>query len=342
MILEQSLNMREASFYEKKKDFVKCTACKHYCNIKENSYGVCGSRKNVKGKLFSLNYAKPVSISLDPIEKKPLYHFLPGSRTLSLGFLGCNFRCAFCQNYEISTKKGEEAELLLEKNNPITPQKAVDYALEREAKSIAFTYNEPVITIEYCLDVMKIASEKGIKSVFVSNGYASEETIKALKNKLDAINIDLKAFNEEFYKKICGAKLENVIETIKSFKKMNTWIEITTLLIPNKNDSEEELKELASFIAGLDKKIPWHISAFTPMYKMNYLESTPLKTMEKASEIGKEAGLKNVYTGNIRGEGNTYCACGALLIERNGFSSFVKKLKKGKCEECGKKIAGVF
>jgi len=307
---------------------------------------------------------------LDPIEKKPLFHFLPGSQTMSIGFLGCNFKCDFCQNYDLSCTKGPALEKALSGANyaqEVSPQKFVEIARESPAKSIAFTYNEPVISAEYNLEAMKIAKSlqgKELKCVYVSNGYASAEQIKALTKthrtkaiakkssggaRLDAINIDLKSFNSEFYKSVCGARLEEVLKCIKAFHKAGAWVELTTLLIPGKNNSPEELKQIAHFISKLDKKIPWHLSAFHPMHRMSDLPPTTAEETISAIKIGKEEGLKFVYGGNIgaRGVEDTSCPkCGSILITRSRYETAIVGLKtkkeKGKCYSCGEKIPGVF
>ncbi|MDD3084190.1 MAG: AmmeMemoRadiSam system radical SAM enzyme [Candidatus ainarchaeum sp.] len=334
----------ENVLFEKKDGFVECKVCNHYCKIRENSYGFCGVRKNVNRKIVLMNYAKPVSLCLDPIEKKPLYHYLPGSNTFSIGFFGCNFKCDFCQNYDISTTKGLEVEKSLSKLEKISPKNFVELALKKNAKSIAFTYNEPTISIEYCLEAMEEAKKRGLGTVFVSNGYASKESVGLLKGKLDAINIDLKSFNPIFYKKVCGAELEKVLETIKLFKKIGVWVELTTLIIPTKNDSKEELKEIASFIKSVGKEIPWHVSAFTPMYKMSNLQRTNIEKIEEAIKIGKEMGLQYVYSGNCHSDNeNTFCKkCNSLLIKRSYYDVKVIGLKKNKCLNCGEKLEGIF
>jgi pyruvate formate lyase activating enzyme len=329
---------------------IKCLACRHYCIIPEGSFGMCGVRKNEAGKIKLVVYAKPCSMNLDPIEKKPLFHYLPSSKTLSIGFFGCNFKCDFCQNFDITFVRGIGAEKDSMLLNEVTPAKFIDFAKKEEAKSVAITYNEPAITVEYNLDVFIEAKkrENSIGTVYVSNGYESIEQINELvkgRGLLDAINIDLKSFNNDFYKKICGASLEGVLDSIKLFHKAGVWVELTTLLIPNQNDSDSEIKQMAEFILSIDKNIPWHVSAFFPIHKMKSTPPTSKESVENAVRIGKEAGLNFVYSGNVHNSKNesTFCPkCGALLIEREGFKSKVIGMNKNACAKCGEKIKGVF
>ncbi|MFA6420036.1 MAG: AmmeMemoRadiSam system radical SAM enzyme [archaeon] len=338
-------------FFQKEigtKSTIKCTACKHYCIIPENGFGLCGVRKNVKGIIDLVTHSSPCSLHLDPIEKKPLYHFLPHTNTMSIGFFGCNFRCDFCQNCEISFTRGTSAEIESKKIKKVSPNQFVSLAKQNKAKSIAITYNEPAISVEYNLEAIQIAHKNKLKSVYVSNGYVSEEQIVQLnkpKTKLDAINIDLKSFNSGFYQKTCGGQLEGVLDSIKSFHKAGTWVELTTLLIPGKNDSSEELKQIAKFVYDLDKNIPWHVSAFFPYHKMTNVPPTTDKEIVVATKIGKENGLNFVYGGNLNNTelSSTFCPkCGNLLIKRIGFESEIIGLEKDKCIKCGEKIKGVF
>ena len=339
---QSNMSMQKV-FFEKKGAVIKCTACRHYCIIPEGKFGICGVRKNVSGKIELITYSRPSGIHLDPIEKKPLYHYLPGSKTMSIGFFGCNFKCEFCQNYSISTSKGEMLEKNIRGFSEVNPKDFIKTAEDSGAGSIAFTYNEPTISIEYALDTFDLLDKekKKLGRVFVSNGYSSEETIKALKGRLDAVNIDLKSFSDEFYKKIVGGKLENVLKAIKSYYKAGIWVELTTLVIPNENDSKEELEELAGFIASVDKKIPLHIIGFFPMYKMAGHEPAGREQVERAVEAGKNAGLKYVYS-RLPGGENTYCSkCGEPVIKRSFYGTVEVLLKNGRCE-CGEKISGIF
>jgi pyruvate formate lyase activating enzyme len=337
---------------------VQCTACKQNCIIPKNNTGICGVRQNKDGKLYLLVYGKVASFNIDPIEKKPLYHFMPATDIFSLGTVGCNFACDFCQNWDISQitkdlknkllKEKKIADIDIEISNfgyDLPPEKIVEICLEKNIPSIAYTYNEPSIFFEYAYDTAKLANKKGIKNVFVTNGYETEEALKLLNPYLDAMNIDLKSFNDEFYKKICKARLQPVLDTIRLAHKLGIWIEITTLIIPTKNDSDEELKKIANFISNIDKNISWHVIAFHPDYKMTNVSSTGYDVLNKAYNIGKKAGLNYVYTGNILDDehSNTYCPkCNTLLIKRSGYSISIENIKNGKCLKCNEKIAGVW
>lgn len=279
---------------KEKNNFVRCLACSHKCLIPEGKTGICAVRKNIKGDLYLLVYNRLISEAVDPIEKKPLFHFLPGTKTYSVATVGCNFRCGFCQNYEISqSSKGGKIY-----GHETSAKKIVEVAIKTGCKSISYTYNEPIIYIEFIKEIATLAKKKGLKNIFVTNGYMSKEAFDYISDYIDAMNIDLKAFSDEFYKKICGASLNPVLETIKRVYKKKTHIEITTLIIPGENDSKEELEKIAKFISGLNKEIPWHISRFFPMYKMADKPITPLDSLKKAEKIGKKY-LKYVYLGNI-------------------------------------------
>ncbi len=344
--------MRECSLYKPLAGGkLKCTACAHYCVVSPGFSGACGVRKNVGGKLYLLAYGSPVSLCVDPMEKKPLFHFLPGQQILSLGTLGCNFGCDFCQNWDISQamkrarlEKGRELkeEDFFEETWP--PEKLVGYAADNGIPAIAFTYNEPGILHEYALDTFKLALKKKIRTVYVSNGFASREAIDAVSPRLDAINIDLKSFQDGFYRRVCKGRLEPVLDSIKRYHKKGVWVELTTLAIPGQNDSDAELRQIAEFIASVDKTIPWHVTAFHPDYKMTGTPSTPLETLLKARKIGLAAGLKFVYAGNVsHAESESTCCpqCKKMLIERKGYSvdSFGFT---GKCPSCKTRIPGVW
>lgn len=285
---------------------IQCQACAHYCQIFPGQTGLCGVRENEQGELKLLVYGRPCAVNIDPIEKKPLYHFLPGTKILSLGTFGCNFHCDFCQNWEMSqisrkdfADHGHGWKNFLSQIEYLSPDEVVQMAKENNLPSIAYTYNEPAIWSEYAIDIARLAKKEGIKNVYVTNGYLSEECIKFVAPYLDAANIDLKSFREEFYLKTCGAKLQPVLNSIKKLSAAGVWIEITTLVIPGANDSEEELKNIAEFIVSVDKNIPWHLSAFHPDYKITDRGQTELKTLERAKEIGHQVGLKYIYLGNI-------------------------------------------
>jgi len=335
--------MKEAMFYEKLDEKkVRCFLCAHHCVIKEDKRGICYVRKNIEGILYTLVYGRVVSMNIDPIEKKPLFHFQTGSTSFSIAAVGCNFRCEHCQNFEISQyPKLHEGEIL---GQHVTPEAIVEAARRNGCKSISYTYTEPTIFFEFAYDCAKLAHEKGIKNVFVSNGYTTPEATKVIAPYLDGNNIDLKG-NDDFYKKICGAKVEPVKDTIRLMKDLGVWVEVTTLIIPDYNDSEEDLREIAEFIKSVDPFIPWHVTQFYPTYKLTDKPRTPLKTLRRAKEIGFETGLKYIYEGNVPGEGgeNTFChQCKKLLIKRFGFSIIENRMKNGKCTECGAEIKGVW
>jgi len=337
--------MHKCILYKKKANKkVECQACNWYCNIPEGLTGICGIRQNKGGDLYLLVYGKAIAVHVDHIEKKPLFHFMPGTEIFSFGTVGCNFHCLFCQNWDISQiKLKDDSEVIGE---DLSPQDAVDYCLKNNIPSIAYTYNEPAIFFEYAYDTAKLAHKHGIKNVFVSNGYESKEALKKIHPYLDAINIDLKGFNEDFYKDICSAKLQPVLENIKRTYKMGIWLEVTTLVIPGKNDSDEELKAIAEYVASVSKDIPWHVTAFYPQYKMMDVPPTQSSTLERAYKIGKKAGLNYVYTGNIPGmeAESTKCPeCGELVIKRFGLDCDSCEVDdNGRCKNCNHKIPGVW
>jgi pyruvate formate lyase activating enzyme len=334
--------MKEAMFYEKLDEKkVRCFLCAHHCQIRDGKRGICYVRKNIDGTLYSLVYGKVISMHIDPIEKKPLFHFLPASTSFSLAAVGCNFRCEHCQNFEISQYPKEHEDI---PGNPVTPEDVVEAAARNGCESISYTYTEPTIFFEFAYDCAKLAREKGIKNVFVSNGYTTPEATRVIAPYLDGNNIDLKG-NDDFYKKLCGARVGPVKETIRLMKELGVWVEVTTLIIPDYNDSEEDLREIAGFIASVNPAIPWHVTQFYPTYKLTDKPRTPLKTLRRARDIGAEAGLKYVYEGNVPGEGgeNTYCpTCRELLVGRFGFSIGEIKIREAKCPKCGAEIEGVW
>ncbi len=334
--------MHKALFYEKKEKFIQCYLCPHNCKIPENKKGVCAVRENIDGELYTLVYGKAIAYHIDPVEKKPLFHFLPGSHIYSVGTVGCNMKCEFCQNWQISqSSKGKQGSI---SGIDMSPRDVVKNAIANNCHSIALTYNEPTIFFEYALDICKEAKKHNLKTVFVSNGFINKVPIGEISKYLDAINIDIKAFDDNFYKKICGASLQPVLDAVKQYHRNKVWIEITTLVVPGQNDSEKELSEIAEFIAFVDKNIPWHVSAFHPDYKMLDSESTPLQTLEKAYDIGKKSDLNYVYTGNVmRGRENTYCPnCKKPIIKRIIYNIVENNVKKGKCKFCNYDITGVF
>jgi len=334
--------MKEAMFYEKLADNrVKCHLCNHLCVIGENKRGICAVRENRDGTLYSLVYGKLVASGVDPIEKKPLFNFLPGTRSFSIATAGCNLRCLWCQNWHISQLKSDR----MIPGEDTTPEAVVDMATSHGCKTIAYTYTEPTIFIEFALDVMKLAHRAGIKNVFVTNGYISGEVLREIAPYLDAGNVDLKAFSDETYRKMCGAKLAPVLDTIRLYKELGIWLEVTTLVVSTVNDTEEELREIARFIADVGVEIPWHISRFHPQYMFPDAPPTKIEILHRAREIGIEEGLRYVYEGNIPGTGNenTYCyRCNELLIKRFGFDIVENHIENGKCCNCGAEIDGLL
>ncbi len=334
--------MKEAMFFEKLENKkVRCYLCRHRCVIEDGKKGICRVRENHDGILYSLVYKKLISDNVDPIEKKPLYHFFPGSTAFSVATAGCNFRCLNCQNYEISQlPKGQE----LIVGRDVAPEKIVDDALHYQCKSIAYTYTEPTIFFEYAYEIAKIAFQKSIKNVFVTNGYTTREALTAIKPYLHAANVDLKTFSDETYKKLCGARLEHVLDCIRSYKELGIWIEITTLIIPGINDSAYELRQIAEFIRSVGPEIPWHVSRFYPKYRLIDKPQTPVDTLRMAREIGFEAGLRYVYEGNIPGEGgeNTYCyTCKKVIIKRYGYQIIENNIVESRCPACDAAIDGI-
>ncbi len=319
-------------------DKIKCILCRHYCHLKNAQVGVCKVNKNENGKLKNLVYSHLSAYNIDPIEKKPLFHFLPGTLTLSLGTVGCNFACPFCQNWRISQSNN------IDKSVSTSPPQIVELAKRYKYSSIAYTYNEPTIFYPYAKDIGVLAKEQGIKNIFVSNGFQSPEVIRDMANWLDGANIDLKSWNEKYYKKVLKGGLEAVKDTLRLMVSEGIWVEVTTLLIEGDNDTQKELEEMASFIANeLGKYVPWHLSAFHPDYKMKEHSHTKIETLQRAYKIAKEAGLYYVYLGNVTLPQDTYCPkCGNLLIGRSGYNIAIDKIKSGKCPKCKREIEGVW
>ncbi len=336
---------KEAYLYEKIEDkAVKCNLCNHYCKIKPGKRGICNVRENKDGTLVSLVYEKIIATHVDPIEKKPLFHFLPGSASYSIATPGCNFKCKFCQNADIAQMPSDRKIIMGEK---ISPQAIVEDALATGSKTIAYTYTEPTIYFELACDTAKIAKENGIKNIFVTNGYMSKQTVSVIEPYLDGANVDLKAFTDDFYKKMCGARIEPVKETLKAMKSAGIFIEVTTLVIPGLNDDKHELENLANFIANeLGPETPWHVSRFHPTYRLTGTIPTPVDTLMAARDAGIKAGLKYVYMGNVPGTGgeDTICpSCKKTVIKRMGFYITDRKTNEnGICQYCGAQIDGVW
>ena len=321
---------------------VKCFLCNWRCLIADGKVGHCGVRKNTGGILYSLCYDHVCAANDDPIEKKPLFHFQPGTRSFSISTPGCNFQCVFCQNWQISQVALEKGII---EGRPYSPEDVVSAAIRTGCTSIAYTYTEPTIFMELCEDTGKLAKEKGLSNVFVSNGFMTNEAIDFAVPWLDAINIDLKAFSEDYYRKLCKARLAPVLDTIRYIAaNTNIWMELTTLIIPGENDSDMELRQIAEFIANeASPDVPWHVSRFYPAYEMNGKPATPPETLQRAYDIGKEAGLRYVYVGNLpgaKGE-STFCYnCGELLIERVGYMIKSNVVSNSACPKCDAIIAG--
>ena len=334
--------MKEAYLYRKLNDSrVRCDLCGHRCVIKDGEKGKCCVRKNSKGKLYSLVYRKLISENIDPIEKKPLFHFLPGSYSLSVATVGCNFKCFFCQNHQISQAPCESGII---DGEDTAPGEIIEHALKYKCDSISYTYTEPTIFFEYAYDIAKSARSHNIKNIFVTNGFMTREALDMVEPFLDAANIDLKSFSDKTYKEKIGGRLKPVLDNIIAMKEKDIWVEVTTLIIPGINDSKHELKSIAEFLVDIDMSIPWHISAYYPQYKSE-LPATGISIIEDTIEIGKGAGLKYVYGGNIRDSRyeNTICSgCGDTIIERAGFKIISNNLKNGKCSKCGEIIDGIF
>jgi pyruvate formate lyase activating enzyme len=321
---------------------VHCFLCNWQCEITDGKLGHCHVRKNIDGVLYSLNYDKLCAANADPIEKKPLFHFQPGSKSFSIAAPGCNFQCVFCQNWRISQMPYYQNDL---EGNGYPPEKIVEATLQSDCKSIAYTYTEPTIFMELCAETGRLAKQNNLSNVFVSNGFMTIEAIDFAKPWLDGINIDLKAFSEAYYHDLCKAKLKPVLETISYIaQKTDIWMEITTLIVPGKNDSEDELRSIAEFIAKeASVDTPWHVSRFYPQYKMDDASPTDAASLERAIDIGKEAGLRYIYVGNLPGARaeSTYCySCGILLIERTGYQVQRNVIDDYRCPQCGAEIAG--
>jgi len=331
----------DAMFWEESGEGrVRCNLCSHRCSVAEGSFGFCGVRRNEGGVLRTFTYGEVVSANVDPIEKKPLYHVLPGSQAYSVATPGCNFKCDFCQNWRISQLSYREGNL---GGKPMSPERIVEDAARRGCASIAYTYTEPTIFFEYAYDTSRLASQNGLRNVFVTNGYMTPEVLETAAPVLDACNVDLKSFSDSLYRQSCRGRLEPVLEAIRTMKRLGIWIEITTLVIPGRNDSEEELRSIAEFIAGVDPSIPWHVSAFRPEYRVQDIPATPVATLETALDIGAKAGLVHVYPGNVALPGDTKCAhCGETVVSRGGFGGKSSVTVEGTCPSCGSRVAGVW
>jgi len=335
--------MHKAMLWERLgEDKVRCFLCSHHCKIRKGERGVCGVRENAEGELVTLVYDKVIARNVDPIEKKPLFHFLPGTFSFSIATPGCNFRCLHCQNADISQMPHDSKVIM---GDPTPPEAIVETALRANCKSVSYTYTEPTIFFELAYDTARLAVKEGLKNVFVTNGYITREALDTIGPYLHGANIDLKSFKDEFYRKVCGARLEKVLDAIRYYHESGIWVEVTTLIIPGYNDDPAELRDIAGFIASIDKDIPWHVTQFHPTYKLFSQPRTPVEKLREARDIGMEEGLRYVYEGNVPGEGgeNTHCAgCGSLLIKRYGYIITESNHKHGVCPSCGERMPGVF
>ncbi len=334
--------MKEALLWDRiESDIVKCRLCRHGCVIKDQKKGICGVRQNLAGTLYTLVYDKVVSTNIDPIEKKPLFHFAPGSRSFSIATVGCNFRCSFCQNYSISQMPHDFGRI---EGESYSPAEIADLALQNNCRSISYTYTEPTIFYELARATMIEAKKRGLLNVFVTNGYMTRDMLDDAKGLLDAANVDLKAFNDDFYTHYCKAKREGVMDSLAYMKKLDIWVEVTTLLIPTLNDELDEVREMAKFICStLGAGTPWHVSRFYPRYKEQDLPPTDVRALAKVRQIGLDAGLNYVYVGNVPGDDGekTRCpSCSELLVDRTGYNIRKKAIKDGLCTKCGYRVEG--
>ncbi len=335
--------MMEAALYSKlDNNLVKCNLCRHDCAIADGKRGLCGVRENRGGVLYSLVYDKIISTNVDPIEKKPFFHFIPGTKSFSIATMGCNFRCTFCQNYSISQPPHESGEII---GQNIAPAQLAEMAVNLGCESIAYTYTEPTIYYELARDTMIQARKKGLLNCFVTNGYMSRAMLEDSRGLIDGANVDLKAFNDDFYRKYCNGKLKGVLDTLKFLRQIGVWLEVTTLLIPGLNDDIDEIKQLVRFIkAELGPHTPWHVSRFFPRYKETGIPPTDAVILRKIRQIGLDEGLYYVYTGNIPWEPGekTFCpGCSYTLIDRSGYTIKKYAIKDGLCPKCKYKVEGV-
>ncbi len=322
---------------------VRCNLCGHKCVIPAGEFGLCRVRENVAGSLKTHSFAALVALNVDPIEKKPLFHFLPGTRSLSIAAAGCNFQCEFCQNWRISQSPRER---LNGGGKAVSPRQVVTAAINHDCRSISYTYTEPTIFFEMAYETAKLAHERGIGNCFVSNGYMTPEAVETISPYLDAINVDLKAFRDETYRRVMKARLGPVLTCLRVLVEAGVWVEVTTLIVPGMNDSDDELRDIAAFIAGdLGRGVPWHVSRFHGDYRMTETPSTPIETLKRACELGAQAGLKYVYCGNVSGlaDENTYCpSCSRVLVKRVAFSIEDIAITGGKCPDCSEVVQGVW
>ena len=316
---------------------VDCFLCAHRCPIAPGKRGICRVRENQAGRLVSLVYGLAIAHHVDPIEKKPFFHFLPGSRAYSIATVGCNFQCGFCQNWQISQWPRKEGGAM--PGEPLPPHQVVKNAKAAGCASVSYTYTEPTVFFEYARDCGRLARAEGLRNTFVTNGYATAEAVEAMAGWLDAANVDLKAWSDDFYRRICKGRLEPVKETIRGMHGAGIHVEVTTLLVPGENDARADIEGIAAFLAGVSRDLVWHVSRFHPDYDMLDVAATPMETMEAALETGREAGLRFVYAGNVSGWQDTVCpACGATVIRRTGFAVATTNLRGASCGACGERL----
>jgi pyruvate formate lyase activating enzyme len=336
--------MREAMLYEKlPADRVRCHLCAHRCRLRAGQLGVCGVRENRGGVLVSLVYGRAIAVHVDPIEKKPLFHFQPGSRTFSIATVGCNFRCQHCQNWEIS-QYGHLHRGAALPGDDLPPETVVEMARSSGARSVSYTYTEPTVFMEYAFDTATLARRAGLRNVFVTNGYMTPEAVDLVAPVLDAANVDVKGLRDEVMKRELKARHAPVLECVRRLKARGVWLEATTLVVPGSNDSDDELRGIAEFLASVDPDLPWHLSAFHPDYQRLDRPRTPRRALDRAMQIGRRAGLRYVYAGNVwdaDGESTVCPGCGAVVIERRGFSVGRVRLAGGRCTTCDAAVVGV-
>jgi len=335
--------LKECSYYKKLENKkVHCQLCPQYCVISPDNYGKCKARKNIDGEFYSMIYAEPVSIAVEPLEKKPIFHLLPGTNVYSLGTTGCNLGCLFCQNWRISQAFQEDMPGI-----HMEPKEVVENAIREKCLSIAYTYTEPSIAWEYVYDTARLAKKKGLKNVTVTNGFVNSEPVKQLYKYIDAANVDLKGFTEEFYNSLCSARLQPVLDTLKLLDKLGAWIEITNLIIPGLNDDMKNIKKMCEWVKKeLGTDYPLHFSRFFPCYKVMNRQPTPFETLKRAYQTAKKVGIKYVYVGNVPEEdyNHTYCPrCSETIIKRTKYFQVSEdKLKNGRCPKCETKIEGIW
>jgi pyruvate formate lyase activating enzyme len=342
-IQDKGIGTPHSMYFSREDGTVQCTICAHACRLSDGQRGLCGVRERSGDTIVSLVYGRVVAEHIDPIEKKPIFHVLPGSYSYSIATLGCNFRCLHCQNASISQvpRKMDVCDSGVLRD----PESVVASAIDAGCQSISYTYVEPTVFFEFAYDCCVTAKKRGLKNIFVSNGYMSDSAIQLLAPVLTAINIDLKSFSDSFYKKVCSARLAPVLSSIARFKELGVWVEVTTLVIPGMNDSEKELTEIAAFLAEIDREIPWHVSGFYPAYKMSGIPPTGSEILTRAREIGFEQGLQYVYSGNRPGsvgENSSCPSCGETIIARHGFQVIANRLQAGCCPDCGNIIPGIW